>query len=510
MSTHALATSLHARERWIATGSLLLGMVSFTIAAMVSNVVLPQIMASLRVDLDEAQWILTGQGIAQTVVMPMVGWLTSLTGHRTLYLGSLVLFCAASVFSGMAWSIESLTFFQVVSGLGVGIMQPLMAAILYQIFPPNQRGLALGLSMVGWSFGPAIGPILGGYLVEVFNWRAAFYVSVPIGIAGLVCALFYLPALPRPSRKAMDQVGLLTMSVALVTLLMALSEGRREGWDSAYILTLLAMATAATVVFLLQEWRTPTPLVDFRLFGSLPFTLGCLVVFISTTAFRGTGVLTIVFMQQMLHFTPLEVGWLLLAGNIAYGVAVVASGRLADTMNPNILVVGGLGIFAVAFFWFAGVNETVTVGTLIFLLALRLTSFGIMGSPNNLAAMQALPEEHVVMASGIFSLARSISGTIGTTISATFYEQRYAYHVQRYAENNDLTAPGLQEALTAVQQVLEWTGEIAALLAVKTEALVHERLLTEATMAAYQDYFFLAAVVVVVAMLPALPWGDVP
>lgn len=483
-------------------------MVAFTIAVMVSNVVLPQIMASLRVDLDEAQWILTGHGIAQTVVMPMVGWLTSLIGHRTLYLSSLALFCVGSVFSGMAWSLASLTFFQVISGLGVGLMQPLISAIMYQIFPPHQRGLALGLSMVGWSFGPAIGPILGGYLVEAFNWRAAFYVSLPMGFAGLACAFVYLPALARPARKAMDQIGLLTMSVALTTLLMALSQGRREGWDSSYILVLFAVAILAAGLFALHEWRHPAPLVDFRLLRFMPFALGCLVVFISTTAFRGTGVLTIVFMQQMLHFTPLDVGWLLLAGNIAYGIAVVAAGRLADAMNPNFLVITGLGIFAMAFFWFAEVNETVTVGTLVFLLALRLTSFGVMGSPNNLAAMQALPEEQVVMASGIFALARSISGTMGTVVSATFYEQRYAYHLHHYAENNDLTALGLQEALAAVQQGLAWAGEIPALLALQTETLLHERLLAEVTMLAYQDYFFLAAVVVVISMVPAVPWGD--
>jgi EmrB/QacA subfamily drug resistance transporter len=508
MRTSPPTTALHARERWIATGSLLLGMISFTIAVAVANVVLPQIMTSLRVDLDYAQWILTGHGIAQTVVMPMVGWLTSLTGHRHLYLGSLALFCAGSVLSAMAWSIESLIFFQIVSGLGVGLMQPLITAIMYQIFPPKQRGLALGLSMVGWSFGPAIGPLLGGYLVEVSNWRAAFYVSVPLGIAGLVCAFICLPALARPARKTMDQCGLLTMTVALVTLLMALSQGRREGWDSSYILTLFAIASVATGLFLVQEWHSPSPLVDLRLFRYPLFTLGCLVVFISTTVFRGTGVLTIVFMQQVLQLTPLDVAWILLAGNIAYGIAVVVSGRLADTMNPYALVLAGLGIFALAFFWFARVNETVAVGTLVFLLALRLTSFGVMGSPNNLMTMQALPEEHVVMASGVFSLMRSISGTMGTAISATIYEQRYFSHVQHYAENNDLTAFGLQEALASVQHFLQWAGEMPALLAVQTEALLHERLLAEASMAAYQDYFFLAALVGVLSMLPALPWVE--
>lgn len=497
---------LGARERWVATGSLLLGMVSFTIAIMVANVVLPEIMTSLRTDLDRAQWILTAFGIAQTAVMPTVGWLTSLVGHRRLYLSALALFCGGSILSGMAWSIESLICFQIIGGVGVGLMQPLIMAIMYQIFPPNQRGLALGLSMVGWSFGPAIGPILGGYLIEAFNWRAGFYVSVPLSIAGLICAFMYLPPLARPERKSMDQFGLLTMTVALVTLLMAMTQGRREGWDSSYIVTLFVIAIGAMVLFLVWECYTDAPLIDLHLFRHLPFALGCLVVFASTWAFRGTGMITIVFMQRVLRFTPLDVGWLLLAGNIAYGIAVVMAGRLADKFSPSLLIIAGLAIFSVAFFRFAQVNETVTVGTLIFLLAMRLTSFGVVGSPNNLSAMRSLPEEQVVMASGVFSLMRSISGTMGTAVSATIYEQRYFYHIQRYAENNDLNALGLQQGFAAVQHFLQWSGEIPALLAVKTSALIHQRLLAEAATAAYQDYFLLAALIGVLAMIPALPW----
>ncbi len=494
------------RERWLATGSLLLGMVAFTTAIMAANVILPQLMTSLRADLDQVQWVLTGAGIAQTVVMPMVGWLSSLMGHRVLYLGSLGLFCVGSVLSGLAWSIESLIGFQILSGIGVGLMQPMIMAMMYQIFPPNQRGLALGLSMIGWSVGPAIGPILGGYLVQVFNWRAAFYAALPLGIGGLICAFFFLPNLPRPTRKAVDQIGLLTMTVALVTLLMACTQGRREGWDSSYILMLFAIGSVATVCFLGWEWRHPSPIVDLRLFRYLPFTLGCMVSFISTTAFRGTGVLSIIFVQRVLGFTPLDVGWLLLAGNIAYGVAVVLSGRLADKINNSLLVIVGLGLFALAFYWFADVNETVSVGMLVLLLSMRLTSFGIMGSPNNLSTMRAVPEEHVVMASGLFSLVRTISGTAGAAVSIAIYDQRYFYYVQRYIEDNSLTAQGLREGLNKVQHLLTWAGEIPATRAVRTSALIYRRLLDEATTAAYQDYFLLAALIGTLAILPALPW----
>jgi MFS transporter, DHA2 family, multidrug resistance protein len=264
----------------------------------------------------------------------------------------------------------------------------------------------------------------------------------------------------------------------------------------------------AAVLFLLVEWHSPAPLVDLRLFHSAPFAFASLVVFISSMAFRGTGIITILFVQQVLDRTPLDVGWLLLLGNIAYGVAVMLTGRLADSMSPSLLTVSGLGVFALTFCWFATVNETVGVGLLILLLTLRLTSFGIVGPPNNLTAMRALPEEQVVMASGVFALLRSISGTLGAAVSATLYEQRYFFHVQRYTDNTDLAAPGVQEALPLLRQVLEGAGESPALRPVQTVGLLHQRLLAEATTLAYQDYFLLSAVLGGLAILPALPWAE--
>ena len=168
----------------------------------------------------------------------------------------------------------------------------------------------------------------------------------------------------------------------------------------------------------------------------------------------------------------------------------------------------GLGVFALTFCWWATINETVGVGLLILLLSLRLTSFGIVGPPNNLTAMRALPEDQVVMASGVFALLRSISGTLGAAVSATLYEQRYFAHVQHYTDDTDLTAPGVQEALPLLRQGLESAGESPALLPVQTLGLLYQRLLAEATTRAYQDAFLLSAVVGGLAILPALPWAE--
>jgi MFS family permease len=216
--------------------------------------------------------------------------------------------------------------------------------------------------------------------------------------------------------------------------------------------------------------------------------------------------MSIIFMQRVLDLTPLDIGWLQLVGNLAFGVAVVLSGRLADKLGPRVLVLLGVGIFAMGFFTFATVNETVTANTLILLLACRLGAYGIMTSPNNLSTMRSIPETQIVMASGLFSLMRGISGTLGPVLSVTWYEQRYHVYVQRYMAENDLNAWGLQEGLITVSQFLQWNGEPATLLGVKTAALLHRRLLAEATTVAYQDYFFVAALVAVGGLLFALPW----
>jgi MFS family permease len=219
--------------------------------------------------------------------------------------------------------------------------------------------------------------------------------------------------------------------------------------------------------------------------------------------------MSIVYMQRVLDFTPLHVGWLLLAGNIAYGVTVLIAGRLADKMEASAVVIAGLCLFAVGFFWFATVNESATGFTLSLLLAFRLAAYGLIGSPNNLQAMRALPETDIVMASGLFALVRGIAGTVGPVASAAYYDQRYAYHIQTYAADNDLNAMGLQAALTALHSTLQWAGEIPALLATKTAALLEQRLLAEATTTAYQEYFFVAALVGVLSILPSLPWEKI-
>ncbi len=266
-------------------------------------------------------------------------------GPRALYLLSLGGFTFGMLGASLAWDWTSLLFFRIITGACGGLIPPLSMVIFYQIFPPNQRGIALGLSLMGWSIGPAIGPLTGDYLLEFASWRVAYAVIVPLSGAGLLAAWLMLPPLKRSDRRTLDVFGLVSIAIAVTTYLIALSQGRREGWDSQGILILLAVAVVAALVFIVIELRSAEPLVELRLLANPPFLMAVAVMCLTTMAFRSTGPMMPVLMQRLLGFEPLLVAWTMLPSQIVYGLVVLLAGRLSDRVSPTVLVVSGLLIY---------------------------------------------------------------------------------------------------------------------------------------------------------------------
>ena len=244
---------------------------------------------------------------------------------------------------------------------------------------------------------------------------------------GFVLSWWLLPPLRRPERRRLDPYGVLTLTVAVSTLLLALTQGNREGWDSQYILTLLAIAGVAGVAFVVVELCHPEPLVELRLFGSLPFVMAMIVLFLTTMTFRGSGPMISVLQQRLLHFEPLLVAWTQMLPNLVYGAMVLVVGRISDRVPCHVLVISGLLVYAAGFWGYAGLNEITTVAMIMPFLMIRFVAEAFIVSPNNLATLQALPENKVYMATALSGLLRSIANTMGTAIATVVLDQRYNY-----------------------------------------------------------------------------------
>lgn len=219
-------------------------------------------MVSMRVGLREMSWTLTGYMISRALLVGVVGWLGNRLGNRNLFALSLATFTVGAFLCGLAWSFESLVLFRIVQGIGSGPLTPLIMVILHETFPPEQRGLAQSLFMVGDAAGSVIGRGLMGYLIDALGWRAVFYINVPLGLAMLATLLVIVPNRRETTVQSFDPLGLLCLAGFVVCLLVGLQSTAQDGWEHARVQILLLLAGASLIAFIVVEMWVSTPLVD--------------------------------------------------------------------------------------------------------------------------------------------------------------------------------------------------------------------------------------------------------
>src|SRR5688572_14967981 len=241
----------------------MLGTISAVLTTTTVNVAIPDIMGAFGIGQDRAQWLSTGALAAMTVGMLLNAWLTARYGQRRVFIAALCIFIVALLVAGSAPNETVLIGCRIVQGAIAGILQPLSMYTLFRVFPPNQRGTAMGFFGMSVILGPALGPTLGGIMIEHFNWRYIFYVAVPVaGLAVLFGSLFMPQREDDASAARFDWTGFVLLASTLSCLLMALSSGQREGWNSDYILALVAIAGFSGLGLLAWELHTPQPLVN--------------------------------------------------------------------------------------------------------------------------------------------------------------------------------------------------------------------------------------------------------
>ena len=391
------------------------------------NLALPPMMTAFGFNLDQVQWVITAYMIASAVMVPTVGWLGSLLGNRNLFVAGLVIFVVSSVLCGMAWDGNSLIFFRVLQGLGSGPISPMSMVFLTQVFPPQQRGLAMGLYGLGISCGPVVGPVLGGYVTEYFNWRMVFYMNAVPGVLGIILAMLVLPKTREAAAPPLDLPGLVMMTIFLVSLLIALSQGRRHGWDDPYIQRLFITAAVSFVAFLAIELLRQEPLIDLRLYKNIPFAAVSLAVFLMSLGFWGTGFLQTFLLQRLLDYTPAQAGYVVLPGALVMATMTLFSGRLVDLVDRRFVVWAGLGMFALACYWFSFLSLDRPMSWMIWMIVARYITIGLIFTPMNAVSMMVLPPDKMRMGSGLINLTQQ---GLGGTISLAMMDLVFAAPVR--------------------------------------------------------------------------------
>jgi DHA2 family multidrug resistance protein len=497
----ALISPATAAYKWWVTGTVMFSAFLTVMSGATVNVALPPMMTAFGLNLDEAQWIITAYMIAGAVLIPTVGWLGNWLGNRNLFLLSLLVFVGGSALCGLAWSGTALIFFRVLQGIGSGPITPMAMVLLSTAFPPQQRGLAMGLYGLGVAFGPAVGPVLGGYVTEHLNWRMVFYLNVPAGVLCMALVALVIPNTRDAVRRSLDVAGLLTMTVFLVSLLIALSQGQRLGWDTPYIQRLFLIAGTAFVLFLVLAFTRQEPLVDLRLYKNLAFAMVSIAILINAMNFWGTNFLQTIFLQRLMDYTPAQAGYVMLPGALIMAFTTLAAGRLVDKIDRRIIIIFGLGLFAFATYLFSFLTLDRPMSWTIWMIIGRYVTIGFIFTPMNAASLMLLPPDKVRMGSGLINLLQQgIGGTVGLATMTTLLQRRTTYHTSLLAESQVSSALPWGEVLGPAHDLMARAGEVGTMAELKSLALLHRHLEQQATVAAYQDCFMLVVFMCLVAM----------
>ncbi len=472
----------------------MIGVIMAIIDTSIVNVALPSMAGNLGAASDEIAWVATGYILANVVIMPLNGWLTALLGRKKFYAASLLIFTLASLLCGTAHDVWTLVFWRIVQGLGGGALQPTAQAILFESYPPEKRGGAMAIFGLGAMVGPAIGPSLGGALVDNFSWPLIFFVNVPIGIAAIVMTMLYIrdpDYIVKPERGA-DWIGLGAMTVGIASLQFVLEQGQRDDWFSSPSITILSLLSVfGLAFFIVRELRDPHPFVDLRVFGSRSFAAGTLIGVVSGFGLYGLNLVLPLFFQNVLGFSAFETGNALLPGAVATAISMPIAGRLTRVLDARLEIAIGLAMFAAGSWWMGGLNQYAGFWDIFGPRTLQGFALGFLFVPLTTASLAGISNRAMSNATGLYTLVRQLGGSLGIAILELVQTRREDFAQQIFAANVTLANP-------AVNSMLRGARDQAQALAALS-GMVNQN----ATVVSY-DYIFRFCAIVFALSIPTV------
>ncbi len=456
-------------NKWLVTISITFGSMMGAIDASIVNVALPHIRGSVGATVQEITWIATAYALSNVIVMPLTAFLGRLFGQKRVYMSCLALFVGASALCGTARSLGGLIAFRALQGLGAGALQPTQQAILRQTFPLKEQGMAIALFGLAVMIGPAVGPTLGGYIVDRYAWPWIFYINLPIGALALLMVYNFVhddegiraanQKLAEAQRKNVDWVGIGLLSVGLAAFQYFLEEGQRDDWFASRVITASFFAAVALLVgFVVRELTARVPAVDLRLFKDPVYASGTLIGSVMFALLLSGMFLLPIYMQELLGFTAEQSGWALMPRALLMFVTMPLVGLLYNVVSPRLLV--GFGI--VTFAWGALLMSRLTLqsgtGDIVATILIQGVGFACLFVPLNTVALASIPRHRLADATGVNSLFRQVGGSIGLAVFATLLD---SYSVRaRAALSAHITEvnPIVQGRIAAMARALEARG----------------------------------------------------
>ncbi|RLT27594.1 MAG: DHA2 family efflux MFS transporter permease subunit [Chloroflexi bacterium] len=419
--------------RYIVAVAFLFGLFMDLMDLTIVNVALPTLGREFNIGHSTLEWIVTGYLLSLAVWIPASGWIGDKVGTKKTFIFALAAFCVGSALCGFAQGGEQLVAFRIIQGIGGGMMTPVGTAMLFRAFPPAERARAALILTIPTVVAPAVGPVLGGYLVDYVNWRWIFFVNLPIGVVGLVFSALFLEEHTEPTAGGFDLPGFALSASGLALVLYSLSRGPEAGWGTLEVLGTGIVGVVAFAALIWVELHTAQPMLDLRLYKDRMFRSASIVFFIASASLIGAFFLLTLFLQELRGLSAIQTGLILLPQAVTVVMFAQVSGRLYPKVGPKRLLAFALLLFAISSGVMVWVDIDTPIWMIIGILCLRGVAMAFTFIPLQAAAFARIAPPSIGRASSLFNTDRQVGSSIGVALLATVLSERLIAHAPQTA-----------------------------------------------------------------------------
>ncbi len=388
---------------------------------------IPHLMDVFNADAVSTGWVITIFMVTMGMTMPLTGYLGDKFGKKNLYLFGMILFLLGSLLGSLSWNLSSLIFFRGLQGVGGGFIMPLSMALIFEVFPRKERGMATGVWGIAAMMAPTIGPTLGGFIIELGTWQWLFLCNIPTGLLGLTFSVMYLKPTARTANITFDRSGFLTVTFGVGAILLALGRiSELAHLQDPLNIALLLGGLVSLFVFVKIENRKEQPLLDLSIFKIKAYTISVWVSIISSIGLFGGIFLLPLLVQNVYGYGAIMTGLVFLPSALLTGVFMTVGGRILDRKGPSGVVTFGLLFSTVGTVFLGFINMETGLWVLFLLNAIRGIGMGLSTMPATTSGMNAIPERFISRGSAMNNVLRQMSSALGIVFMSVYFEVRRA------------------------------------------------------------------------------------
>jgi DHA2 family multidrug resistance protein len=484
-----------ALQRLLVTIFIMMATIMQVLDITIANVSLPYMQGSLSATLDQVSWVLTSYVVAAAVMTSPVGWLATRFGIKKLLIVCVTGFTVASMLCGVAQNIEEMVLFRVLQGMFGAALVPLSQAVMLEIYPPQRRGWAMSLWGMGVMIGPIMGPILGGWLTEYYNWRWIFFINLPVGVVTVLGILTFMRETEANRRLAFDWLGFATLSIAIGALQLMLDRGEQLGWfDSTEIAAMAVVSAIAFYLFIAHSLTTERPFIAFDIFRDRNFILGLVFMFVTGVILVASMALMAPMLQGLMGYPIIDAGMLLATRGGGMAISMLFAGRIMALVDARAILAFGLACCVVSLHFSTDFTPDTATRTIVWVSMLQGLGLGFMFVPLNTIALSTVPVALRTQGTAMWTLIRNLGSSVGVSVV-----------IANLTNKTILMRAHLAESVTPFNQAL--ANPAAAMLDPATEtgrALLENLITQQAAIIAYANDFRLMMVAALLVMPLAL------